>query len=276
MVEKKDKKAKEHEEKKKKADESKLKNHKEEKQPKMAKETTKNVSKDETKSVDKNDGKKPHVSDKTVSDETRAKKEKKSNLNVKLFNRWSSDIEVKDIGLKRYLNLDARIVPKSAGRYQKKKFHKSKMHIVERLALKLMVPGHSGKRHKISSGYNTPGFMKCLTIIEKAFEILENKTKKNPVEVFVRALENAAVREEVTSYQVGAIIARKAVITSPQRRIDKALRYFAQATYQKCHGKKTSAVQALADELLKAYNNSNESLAIREKERLEREAAGAR
>lgn len=204
-----------------------------------------------------------------------AQKEKLKS-HIKVFNRWSSDVPVKDPGLQAYLNLNARIVPRSGGRYQKKKFYKSKIHIVERLALKLMVAGHSGKRHKISSGRNTPGFMKCLGIIERAFEVLEKKTKTNPVEVFVRALENAAVREEVTSYQVGAIIARKAVITAPQRRIDKALRYFAQATYHKSYGKKTTAVQALSDELLKAYNNSNESLAIREKERLEREAAGAR
>ena len=200
----------------------------------------------------------------------------KKKFNVKIFNKWPCDFEVSDEGLKRYLNLDARIVPRSAGRHQKKKFHKSRMNAVERLALHLLVPGHAGRRHKISSGRAGGGLQQVFKVIEDAFGILEKKTGKNPVEVFVRALENAALREEVAAYQIGGMIARKAVVTAPQRRIDKALRYFAQGSYQRSYGKKLKSHEALADELLNAYNNSADSLAIREKERIEREAAGAR
>ena len=35
-------------------------------------------------------------------------------------------------------------------------------------------------------------------IILEAFEILEKQTGKNPVEILVRAIENAAPRDEVT------------------------------------------------------------------------------
>ena len=81
----------------------------------------------------------------------------------------------------------------------------------------------------------------------------------------------------MTSFQVGGIIVRKAVITSPQRRIDLALRLISQASYQKAFkgSKKMSA--ALADELFAAYNyDPQNSVAIKEKERMEREASGAR
>jgi len=37
---------------------------------------------------------------------------------------------------------------------------------------------------------------------------LEEKTKQNPIEIFVRAIENAALREEITSYQMGGVMVR--------------------------------------------------------------------
>ena len=79
--------------------------------------------------------------------------------------------------------------------------------------------------------------MTVFKIIKESFETIEKKTNKNPVEVLVRAIENSAMREEVTSFQVGGIIVRKAVITSPQRRVDIVLREFAQGSYQKSTGK---------------------------------------
>lgn len=195
---------------------------------------------------------------------------------IKLFKKWDSNVEVKDPGLRRYINLYPRIFPKSRGSYQKYRFYKSKMHIVERLATHLMVPGHYRKKHKITSGHLTSKFYHTLQTIENAFDIIEKKLKKNPLEVFVRAIENAAICEEVTSYQVGSIIARVAVVTSPQRRVDKVLRYFAQGTYQNSFKKKKSVVEALAEEIIYAYKNDKKSFAVREKERIENEAAGAR
>ncbi len=90
-------------------------------------------------------------------------------------------------------------------------------------------------------------------------------------------MENAALREEITSFQVGGIIVRKAVITSPQRRVDLALRLIAQGAYQKSFGKDINTARALADELLAAYEyNPQKSHAIREKERIERESMSSR
>jgi len=197
---------------------------------------------------------------------------------LKLFNRWGfQGIEVKDSGLKPYINLQPIIVPKTGGRYSKRQFHKSKMNIVERLVNKLMVPGHKSKKHLLTSGLCTGKTQTIFTIVKEVFEKLEKKTNMNPIEVLVRALENAALREEITSYQMGGMMVRKAVITSPQRRVDAALSVIVQSAYRKSFGKKITMAEALFNEILYAYqNDSSKSEAIKEKERIEREAGGAR
>ncbi|MFH1421003.1 MAG: 30S ribosomal protein S7 [Candidatus Aenigmatarchaeota archaeon] len=195
---------------------------------------------------------------------------------IKIFGKWSNIVEVNDYGLKPYVNLKQLMIPRSAGVPQKRRFHKSDMHIVERLVLHLMRPGHSGKKHRITSGSIGGNYSKVLKIVEDSFKIIEEKTKENPLAIFVKALENAAVREEITSFQMGGMMARSAVVTSPQRRVDHALRLFAQGTYKRTFGKKTSAAEALSTEIIEAYNNTDKSLAVSEKLRLEREASSSR
>jgi len=197
---------------------------------------------------------------------------------IKLFNKWDIEgITVNDSGLKNYISLKPVVIPKTFGRTAKKQFHKSQMNIVERLANHLYVSGHRGKKHLITSGRNVGKTFKIWKVIEDTFKILEEKTKKNPVEVFVKALENAALREEITSFQVGGIIVRKAVVTAPQRRVDLAIRLIVQGAYQKSFNKPKKMADTLADEIFAAYSyDPQNSHAIKEKERIEREAAGAR
>ncbi|MBI4018908.1 MAG: 30S ribosomal protein S7 [Candidatus Aenigmarchaeota archaeon] len=195
---------------------------------------------------------------------------------IKLFGRWSNTAEFTEPGLQKYITVRPVMIPKNYGAMSSQRFHKSKMHIVERLALHMMVPGHAGKRHRLTSGQLGGKCDRNLATIEKAFEIIESRTKTNPVQVLVKAIENAAPREEITSYQMGSIMARDAVIMSPQRRIDKTLRIMAQGVYKASFGKKRSAEEALAEEIIAASNASTDSHAFKEKERLEREAMGAR
>jgi len=197
---------------------------------------------------------------------------------IKLFDRWSMEgIEVQDLGLKNYINLRPVVVPRSRGKHAKKQFHKSNLNIVERLMNHLFVSGHRGKKHLFTSQQCTGKATTNWNIIKGTLEIMEEKTKKNPVEVLVKAVENAALREEVTSFQMGGIMARKSVITSPQRRVDLALRHITQAAYHKSHGNPKGIAVCLADELLACYaNDAAASSAVRERERLEREASGAR
>src|SRR3989338_1762042 len=121
---------------------------------------------------------------------------------ILLFNKWdTSKIVVLDPGIKEYINLKPIFVPKTGGKNIKIKFHKSKNNIVERLANKLMSPGHRGKEHRLTSGVCTGKSLTVYRIIKEALEIIEKQTKENPVKILVKAVENAAPREEITSIE---------------------------------------------------------------------------
>lgn len=196
---------------------------------------------------------------------------------MKAFNRWDTEgIAVQDSGLQGYMTLNSRIVPKTGARYAGNRFHKSKIFIVERLINKLMIPGHRSKKHKISSGHCTGKANKAYDTVEEAFKIVESKTKENPVKVFVKAVENAAPREEIISIEYGGARYPKAVECAPQRRIDVALRLMVQGVYAKCFNSKKKLDSALADEILAAYNMSPQSNAVSKKAELERQADASR
>lgn len=196
---------------------------------------------------------------------------------VKAFNRWDvSDITVSDKGIEPYIGLQPRIVAKTGATYAGNRFHKSKIFIVERLINKLMVAGHKGKKHLISSGHNTGKAQKVYDAVEEALSIVEEKLKVNPVAAFVKALENAAPREEVVAIEYGGARYPKAVECAPQRRIDVALRYMTQGASQKAFNSKRDLSSTLADEIINAYNLSPQSAAVSKKNELERQADSAR
>ncbi len=197
-------------------------------------------------------------------------------MELKLFGIWdTSKVEVVDLGLKRYINLNPILVPKTSGRNVKIRFHKSKNPIVERLINKLMIPGHKGKKHRLTS-YRCTGKLKSYDIVKEAFKKIEKKTNMNPVSVFIKALENSAPREEITTIEYGGARYPQAVDCSPQRRIDIALRMMVQGAYGKSFNSKRKITDTLADEIINAYNNDNKSNAIAKKNELERQSDSAR
>ncbi|MBR9703338.1 30S ribosomal protein S7 [Candidatus Woesearchaeota archaeon] len=194
-----------------------------------------------------------------------------------IFNRWScDDIEVKDLGLKKYLSVKPVIVPKTGARYAGNRFHKSKINIVERLINRVMIPGHKAKKHKVSSGHMTGKANTAYDLVYETFEIIEKRTKKNPVEVLVRAIENAAPREEIITIEYGGARYPKPVECAPQRRIDVVLRLMTQGSFQKAFDKKKSSASSLADEIVAAYQSSPTSAAISKKAETERQADSSR
>ncbi len=197
--------------------------------------------------------------------------------NILAFNRWSVDgIKVDDAGLQAYITLQPRIVPKTGARYAGNKFHKSKTFIVERLINKLMVPGHKGKKHFKTSYHMTGKAETAYDIVKEAFKQIEKATKENPIKVFVKALENAAQREEIITIEYGGARYPKAVECSPQRRVDLALRYMTEGAYHKTFNTKKSIVNSLAEEIANAYRMSNASNAIAKKLEIERQADSSR
>jgi len=199
-------------------------------------------------------------------------------MSLKLFNRWETEeIKVIDKGLQRYINLRPLLVPRTGGIHVKIQFHKSKNNIVERLMNKLMVPGHVKKhKHKRSSGHCTGKASHVYKVVEDALGIIENKTKKNPVEVLVRAIEYGAPREEINTIEYGGARYPQPVEVSPQRRIDLALRQIVWGTYAKSFKSKKKLAECLANEIIMAYNLDNRSQAISKKLELERQADASR
>lgn len=196
---------------------------------------------------------------------------------ILLFNRWDvSGVNVKDPGLKRYINLRPFIVPRTSGRNSTLSIHKSDMSIVERFINKLRVPGHRGKKHKLTSGQAPAKYQYIFNSVVDAFGIIEKKTGKNPLQVLVEAIENGALLEEVMGYRLGGIIARKAVITTPQRRLDISLRLIAQNIFSTAFKNKKSLASVIADELISIASNDQRNSVIRERFRIEKEAEGAR
>ncbi|MDP3733664.1 MAG: 30S ribosomal protein S7 [Nanoarchaeota archaeon] len=196
---------------------------------------------------------------------------------IKFFNKWTAaGVKVDDPGLVKYITLDPKIMPKTGARYAGNRFHKSQTFIVERLASKLMSTGHKGKKHFISSGHNTGKKSKVLKIVERALGTAELKLKKNPLAVLVKAVENAAPREEVIAVEYGGARYPKAVEVSPQRRVDLALRYITQGAYVKSFNKKMTIENALAEEIISAAQSSGRSNAISKKRDLERQAASSK
>ncbi len=184
----------------------------------------------------------------------------------KLFGRWRLDeVEVKDPGLKRYICLKPMLVPHSGGRHEHRRFGKAEVNVVERLANMLMRPGPNG-------GKKT----KALKIVRNALEIIHLRTRQNPVQVLVRAIENSAPREDVTKLSYGGIVYFKAVDISPQRRLDLALRHLAQGAREACFRSRKTPEEALAEEIIAAAENDSRSFAIRKKNELERIAYSSR
>ncbi len=196
---------------------------------------------------------------------------------IKAFNKWdTAGIKVEDPGLKDYITLEPKIVPRTGAKYAGNRFHKSKVFIIERLMNKIMIPGHKGKKHFRTSYPMTGKAHKAYDIMEKTLRKIENQMKDNPIKVFVKALENAAQREEIITIEYGGARYPKAVECTPQRRVDLALRHMTQGAYQKSFNTKKAIEECLADEIINAFKLSNSSNAISKKLEIERQADSSR
>ena len=195
---------------------------------------------------------------------------------MKLFDLWDiSEVKVDDQGLKRVINLQPKLLLKSHGRI-KYDAAKTKVNVVERFINLLQVPGSRGKKHRIITSWITGKHGKCTKILIDTFKIIEQRTGQNPVAVFVKAIENAAPRDEVTTLEYGGARYPQAVDISPRRRLNLVLRFFVNGAYDKAFNKKATITQALANEIIAAYNNTSDSYAISKKNDLEKQADAAR
>jgi small subunit ribosomal protein S7 len=185
---------------------------------------------------------------------------------IKLFQKWTfQDVKVQDIGLQRYLNLTPMTTPHSMGRHEHQRFRKASVNIVERLINGLMRPGkNSGKKAKASN------------IVKQAFDIINLRTGKNPIEVLVKAVENAAPCEDTTRVSYGGVVYHLSVDIAPQRRIDLAIRHITEGARAATLNNPKPIQETIADELILASNKDIKSAGVAKRNEIERVAQSSR
>ena len=122
--------------------------------------------------------------------------------------------------------------------------YNSKM--VTRLINSIMLDGKKGVAQKIVYG---------------AFEIVTEKTGKDPIEAFEQAMENIMPQLEVKARRVGGATYQVPMDVRPERRQTLGLRWL--TNYSRARGERTMA-ERLASEIMDAANNTGSSVKKRE------------
>jgi len=98
-------------------------------------------------------------------------------------------------------------------------------------------------------------------IVYGAFDIVENRARANPIEVFRAALDNVATMIEVRSRRVGGATYQVPVEVRTERRQALAIRWLIQAARSR---NDRTMIERLSAELLDAANNRGNAVKKRE------------
>ena len=118
--------------------------------------------------------------------------------------------------------------------------------LVTKLVNSIMLDGKKGVAQKVVYG---------------AFDIIEEKTGKNGLEVFQEAMENIMPSLEVKSRRVGGATYQVPIEVRPERRQTLGLRWL--TNYSRARSEKTMK-ERLAAEIMDASNNTGSSVKKRE------------
>jgi small subunit ribosomal protein S7 len=193
---------------------------------------------------------------------------------ILLFNKWDlAGVEVRDVGLKSVISLKPSVIPHTHGRHEHKKFGKAEVNIVERLANSIM---HFGKKHAKNTGRMGGKKQRSMNVVRAALEIVHLKAGENPVQVLVRAVENAAPNEDTTRISYGGVVYHLSVDVAPLRRVDLALRFIAEGVREASYSTQRSVEEVLADEIINAARGDANSFSVKKKTEQERIALSSR
>ena len=118
--------------------------------------------------------------------------------------------------------------------------------LVTKLVNSIMLDGKKGVAQKVVYG---------------AFDIIKEKTEKEPLEVFAQAMENIMPSLEVKARRVGGATYQVPMEVRPARRQTLGLRWL--TNYSRARGERTMA-ERLAGEILDAANNTGSAVKKRE------------
>lgn len=94
-------------------------------------------------------------------------------------------------------------------------------------------------------------------IVYGVFDLIKEKTKKDPIEVFETAIKNVSPVQEVRPQRVGGATYQVPRLVNSKRRVDLAMRWIIQFARQK---KGLPMKERLARELLDAYENKGDAV----------------
>ena len=118
--------------------------------------------------------------------------------------------------------------------------------LVTRLINNIMLDGKKGVAQKI---------------VYAAFDIVKEKTGKDPLEAFEQAMENIMPVLEIKARRVGGATYQVPMEVRPERRQTLGLRWL--TTYSRARGERTMA-ERLAGEIMDAANNTGSAVKKRE------------
>ena len=118
--------------------------------------------------------------------------------------------------------------------------------LVTKLTNSIMLDGKKGVAQKVVYG---------------AFDIIKEKTGKEPMEVYTQALENIMPSLEVKARRVGGATYQVPIEVRPERRQTLGLRWL--TAYSRSRSERTMA-ERLAGELMDAANNTGAAVKKRE------------
>lgn len=187
-----------------------------------------------------------------------------------------ADIKMQGTSLANMVTLETKKTPHTFGRHTA---DKTKIGIIERLINKVMRSGQ-GKRKlsgKYIRGRNGCGKkIQATQIVEDAFDIVFAETKQNPIQVLIKAIENAGPREDTTRIKRGGVTYTVSVDVSPRKSVDEALKNIALAAFSASFNSRVKAEQALAKEIILAAREDNASFSIKRRDEMERIAKSSR
>jgi len=188
---------------------------------------------------------------------------------VKVFGRWSTDdVTVSDVSLVDFIGVKGKFavwLPHTAGRYQTKSFRKTQCPIIERLIAALMFHGrNTGKKQQAQK------------IVKHTMEIINLVTGSNPLQIIADAVAKSGPREDSTKIGSSGVARRQAVDVSPLRRVNQAIYLITTGARNNSFRNIKSIAECLADELINAANDNQNSFAIKKKDEIERVAKANR
>ncbi|KAI5148574.1 small subunit ribosomal protein S5e [Enteropsectra breve] len=187
--------------------------------------------------------------------------------NIKLFNKFTyNDVVVSDVTLQPMINVSLPgIVPHTCTKVNLGRFGKVHTSIVERFVVHLMQHGRNSGKKRLA-----------IRLFEEACNIMHERTQENPIQLLVDAVINAGPREDSARVGRGGSMKRASVDVAPYRRVNIALRFLADGIRNTAFKNKKTMPEVIANEIIGAAKNTQNSVAVKKREEVERIAKSNR